>query len=304
MFRTRRVSVALLAAWLIGASFSAAAALAAGKADQREIRYPSGVVESQWQVKLAEDGRELRHGRFVRFHENGRAALEAWYRDDEPVGVWHWWDTSGNTLRSVEYEYGVATPLRGDALREPTYAFTLMNGRKTAEGLLKGEKPHGRWQFWHLNGTPQAEGEYLTGIPDGRWVYFFRDGQIERDAHFQLGILHGEFRESFENGQERRRGRIDQGLKTGRWRYWYADGALRAEGNYQNDRQDGEWRFWNERGTLIRRVMFRAGEFKEELEIPASERNRELVRITTEDDLLPVPILLDEKGELIRSQDP
>jgi antitoxin component YwqK of YwqJK toxin-antitoxin module len=270
---------------------------------KREIRTPNGLIESQWQVKVAEDGQEIRHGRFLRFHANGRPALEAYYRDGKPVGIWQWWDDSGNSLRSIEYEYGVAVPLRGEAITQPTYAFTTLAGRKTAEGLLKGDKPHGRWRFWNHNGRPRADGSYLSGIPDGNWSYYYEDGQIERSEYYDLGILNGEFRESHENGQERRRGLVDQGLKTGVWRYWYPDGRLRAEGAYVGDLQDGEWRYWDERGALSRRVRMQAGKAVEELEIPASERSHVQPTITTEEALLPPPLLIDELGNLIRQQD-
>jgi antitoxin component YwqK of YwqJK toxin-antitoxin module len=296
-------------AWLLGETLPALAlaAVVASAAEpalqKREIRSADGRIESQWQVKIGEEGQEIRHGRFLRLHPNGHPALEAWYRDGERVGVWNWWDEQGNLLRSTEFEYGVAVPLRGEALSRPTYAFTLLSGRKSAEGLLKGDRPHGRWQFWHINGQPRAEGDYLTGIPNGRWQYFYEDGQLERLAHYDLGILHGEFREAYPNGQERRRGRIDQGLKTGTWRFWYPDGRLRAEGAFQGDLQEGEWRYWDENGVLTRRVLYHAGTVVQDLEIPAGERSRIQPAITTEDDLLPPPILVDELGNLIRPEE-
>jgi antitoxin component YwqK of YwqJK toxin-antitoxin module len=293
--------LALLLSLLAGAP-APDPARAAENGQTREIRTPSGLL--RWEVRIAEDGRELRHGRFMRFHGNGAPALEGRYRDDEPAGIWNWWDESGNLLRTIEYEYGVAVPLRGDSLRQPTFAFTLLDGRKTAEGLLKGDKPHGRWQFWYLNGAWRAEGEYLSGIPHGRWTYYYPDGHLEREARYEMGVLHGEFREAYPNGQERRRGRIDQGLKVGTWRFWYPDGRLRAEGAWVGDREDGEWRFWDEQGVLIRRIIYRAGKAVQELEIPAEERSRAMARITTEDDLLPPPILVDEQGQIIRPREP
>jgi len=270
---------------------------------KREIRTPNGLIESQWQVKVAENGQDIRHGRFLRFHANGRPALEAYYRDGQAVGIWQWWDEGGYLLRTIEYEYGVAVPLRGDALVQPTYAFTTLAGRKTAEGLLKGDKPHGRWQFWNHTGNPRADGSYLSGIPDGNWTYYYEGGQIEHSEHYELGILNGEYRESYENGQERRRGQIDQGLKTGEWRYWYPDGRLRAQGAFVGDAQEGEWRFWDEQGVLSRRVRYRAGKAVEELDVPANERSRAVPVITTEEQQLPPPILFDELGNLIRQQD-
>jgi len=295
----RRIACALIAALIAWSAVAFSLRAAEPAPVMREIRNKDGAVESQWQVKRGEDGREHRHGRFMRFHDNGKPALEAWYRDDQATGIWTWWDRDGNLLRSVEYEYGVPVPLRGDSLQEPTYAFTQLNGRKTAEGLLKGEKPHGKWVFWHPDGNPKAEGEYLTGIPHGRWVYYFPGGQIERETRFVMGILHGELREAYPNGQERRRGRMDQGLKAGHWRYWYEDGRLRSEGDYLNDRLEGEWRFWNKEGALFRRILYRNGEPVEELDIPDDERSRATARITTETDIRAMPMLFDEHGEPI-----
>jgi hypothetical protein len=72
---------------------------------------------------------------------------------------------------------------------------------------------------------------------------------------------------------------------------------------FVGDAQEGEWRFWDEHGVLSRRVRFRAGKAAEELEIPANERSRVVPAITTEEQLLPPPILIDDLGNLIRQQD-
>ncbi len=288
---TRPIAICSMLLLLAGSSATGAA----DAMEQRELHHPDGSLRAQWAVRITEQGQELRHGRFVRYHPNGQPALVAWYQAGEPTGEWRWWDERGRFLRSVEHQFGDAIPKAGEAFTRPTIAFTRPDGRKTSEGLLKHDQPHGLWHFWYADGSPRAEGTYLTGVPDGRWIFFYPDGQIEREEHYQMGVLHGEFREGFPNGQEKRAGNLDQGLKDGEWRFWYPDGKLKALGTYTGDHQDGEWRFWDGEGRMTSRATYRAGRLLDRLEIlPEHESPPPIV--VTEDDLLPLPTLFDEDG--------
>lgn len=292
--------LALLALPLLAATMPGLAAAQTQPAREiwRESHAPDGRLEARWQVVIDADGRDVRHGVFWRYHPNGRAALRGHYSDGQPDGTWQWWTPEGHPLRTVRYEYGLPVVLRGQALDRPEVTFRRLDGRPTAEGLMKQDKPHGHWAFWYPDGTPRADGRYVTGIPHGRWVFYHRDGQVARELRYEMGVLHGEFREGYPNGQEKRAGRMEQGLKQGLWRYWHPNGALKAEGRYVGDLQDGEWRYWDEAGELQRRAAYRAGELLDVLEIPPELRPEPPI-VVTEDDLAPPPQLFDEFGRSI-----
>ena len=284
----------LVLAWALLPLFS----VAVHGAETHEVRYANGLLKARWESRTNDTGEVLRHGIFVRYHLNGNPAMEGWYRDNEPVGTWNWWDEAQFLLRSVRYEFGIPTPIYGEELTFPQTILYRPNGEKMAEGHLKGKSPHGVWHYWHEPDVLKARGEYMTGIPHGQWIHYYRNGQVEREEHFVMGLLNGEFRESYPNGQERRHGWMDQGLKTGPCRYWYPDGRLQSAGAYQYDLQDGDWVYWNKDGVMTAHVRYEAGKSVERLPLPEIERFREPFAPIL-DDLRPPPQLFDQQGGLI-----
>ena len=59
------------------------------------------------------------------------------------------------------------------------------NGRKKAEGILKGGKKHGYWMEWHPNGEPKHEGEYVEGKHHGLWLSYHENGSVEDEIEFK-----------------------------------------------------------------------------------------------------------------------
>ncbi|WP_313623354.1 hypothetical protein [Achromobacter sp.] len=85
-----------------------------------EIMYESGEVQYRYSRYLADDGsRWIRHGLFVAFHENGKAASEGHYQDCAEHGPW------------CDFH---------------------ANGKKAAEGLYDRGSEVGEWKFWNEDG--------------------------------------------------------------------------------------------------------------------------------------------------------
>ncbi|MBI3992494.1 MAG: hypothetical protein HY342_04410 [Candidatus Lambdaproteobacteria bacterium] len=287
---------------LRGAGLALALVLLAGwgataRADLRENRYPDGALMTQWEVRY-EAGEVFRDGEFRRYHPGGALALQAYYRHNEPVGVWTWFDAEGNVMRRVRHEQGRRVLLDNGEFLQPEHVFRDPAGRIKAEGIMKFDKPHGPWRFYFPDGSLQVKGAYVTGVADGLWITYQRNGQMIRRETYRLGILHGEFRRAFDNGLEAERGSYDEGLRSGLWRTWYANGQLETEGYFREDLREGEWRFYAQDGTLLRRTVYRVDTPINDLPLPKPAET--LAPIIPDPHALPfAPRLYDENGRRI-----
>jgi len=236
----------------------------------RENTYPGGATRTRWEVRTVE-GRVERHGPFVRFHANGRAALVGQYARDGRVGTWFWYDEEGNLIRKVAYRGEDSRELAGKELASPTTRFRNPAKVTVAEGQLKYDRPHGPWVYRYNNGTPKAEGAFLSGIPHGRWTFYHPSGQVSRVTEYDHGVPDGRFLTAYPNGQEQEEGHMDQGLKEGTWRTWYDNGQKSSEGAYAEDLREGEWRFWDRQGRLTTHARYRGGVKAEDIPLPSVE---------------------------------
>ena len=272
-------------------------------ADVRLLYYPDDKLKARVSTRVNRKGEILRHGGFQRFHPNGRIALQGKYHDNEPVGIWSWWNEDGHLIRRVRYDGRFQEVLVGKQLEDPDTTFSNTAGRKVAQGRMKFDKGHGAWSYWFDDGSPKASGKFVTGIPDGRWVLYYPNGQLKSIEEYRLGILHGVFMKAHPNGQEKVEGRLEHGMKIGRWRHWYANGQLRSRGAYENDLEEGEWRFWDKGGTLTKRLAYQAGRPVRELALPTKPPKREPVIPYADQERLTLPRLYDDAGRKIVRQD-
>ena len=265
---------------------------------QREVRverYADGSPRTRWEIRLSEDGTALRHGRFQRFHANGRLALEALYKDNKPVGNWSWWNELGGLIRQVQHKESFTDLLRGKELESGISIIRTPVGLKLAEGKLKGTAPHGHWQYYYLDGSLRAEGTFISGIPDGAWRHFYESGQLARRETYALGILHGPFLETHSSGQPRIEGQYDQGLKTGRWKAWAPNGQILSDGGYVEDSRHGVWREWDATGLMLSRALYASGKVVRVLSLENQARREAALEAPRAE----LPRLFDNNGTQI-----
>ena len=230
--------------------------------------YPDGALRTEWQVRTGEKGELIRHGPLVRYHPNGKPSLRAFYRDDQPVGLWQWFDEEGRLYRKAMQDGDFEQIVKGRELEDPLTVYRNQKGDVLAKGLLKYDKAHGPWQYYYPGGQLKAKGSFVRGIPDSRWHHEYPSGQISRIEEFRLGTPHGEYMEAYPNGQERIEGRFNQGLREGLWRTWFENGQLESSGVYREDLQEGEWRMWDQMGRMVGHVRYRHGQPVEQLPLP------------------------------------
>lgn len=244
--------------------------------ESRRNNYPDGAARTVWGVVIDAEGKTFRHGRFTRYHANGRTAVQGLYRMNHAVGVWTWFDENGQLLRRVRQMGDYEDVLAGKGWENPHTVYRSVEGRKVAEGIIKQGRPHGEWRYYYKFGGLRALGSFVGGTHDGRWVFYFANGQVERREEYHIGVLHGHYMRGYRNGQESVEGRMEQGLRVGPWRHWFENGQLEAAGDYVEDQRHGRWRFYDEWGNLVRDLRYSHGQVAEEIALP-QPKTRELV---------------------------
>jgi antitoxin component YwqK of YwqJK toxin-antitoxin module len=117
--------------------------------------------EGTMRVDLMEvEGKEVRHGPWTAWHENGVKQYEGEYQNDKPVGLHTWW-----------------------------YA----NGQKQISGHFVGGRETGRWTWWHDNGFKSIEGEFIEGKREGHWTAWHRTGQKSQSGKYAAGKKTGQW---------------------------------------------------------------------------------------------------------------
>lgn len=190
--------------WRLVPSFALPLLLCAARADEAELRCPSGTVLRQAGNEFAcetpdgvgegpfwekfEDGSLRIHGtnrngkaegRWRAWHRSGERSIEASYRDGELVGSFETWDAQGRRL----------------------YA-----GTHDAQGEM-----HGVWKRWWPSGEVRA-----------RW-------------EMRHGVAHGDVEAWWEDGGRKLEGSREEGRREGRWIWWDEHGDEIARCRYERD---------------------------------------------------------------------
>lgn len=150
-------------------------------------------------------------------------------------------------------------------------------GRKTAEGSVRGEVRHGTWTEWDGDGGVVSRGDYVDGVKQGEWLETsyddaigewvrsrgeYRDGTrsglwqvraatgwLVREEELRDGALDGVRRTFHRNGKLAEEGRWRGNVAVGRWTTYHEDGSKESEGDKEDGRPRGVWRYWNRDGS-------------------------------------------------------
>jgi antitoxin component YwqK of YwqJK toxin-antitoxin module len=217
---------------------------------------PEGAVK---QVEHYNVGRL--HGERLTYHPNGQLAERTHFKGGRREGAHETWYGTGN--KHVEATY-VADQLDG------RYTLYHPNGRKEAEGqYVKGRK-EGTWVHFLADGKPHVtrvhkEGRLTTERRDNGTFTEFWDGErVRSETTWKNGKREGPFTEYHNNGQwVLRKVPADPVTGAPAFEERVLQGQTKArEGTYVNDLLEGEVREYDDKGKLVRKRTFVAGQEK------------------------------------------
>ena len=176
------------------------------KRETKTTRYPNGNIKSE--ITYKSEYSNVKNGKALYYHENGKIERKENYKDDERNGEWIWYYEDGNIEAKGTYnKYG--KPYNG------TFISYNLFGKK-------------------------YKGTYKNGKLDGEWIYYDENDNIEVKETYKNGNRDGETRFSYyENGNIKLKETYNKDYKKDGewiWYYEYEDGNIEAKGIFK----DGE----------------------------------------------------------------
>lgn len=90
--------------------------------------------------------KDVKHGQFTYFAENGQKISEGVYAWNKADGAWNYWNDKGKV---------------------------------TAKGYFKQGVKHGKWTYWNAEGRITVEANFKNNELDGEWYRFFPNGKMK-----------------------------------------------------------------------------------------------------------------------------
>ena len=118
-----------------------------------EEHWPNGQLRLRKQVLTLEDGSVVDHGRFERWHDNGKKEYEAVFIKGKKEGT------------TTRYH---------------------KSGRKATEQEYRNGKRHGRSVTWNDSGTMVKEENWKDGKPHGTWT-IWEEGKVKWSHTYDHG---------------------------------------------------------------------------------------------------------------------
>jgi len=235
------------------------------------MRYERGQIMEE----IDEDLKELLDMKST-YDENGRIIFTGGYKEDVPVGIHRFYDTTG----AVENAY-----LYNDLGQRMSEGIIDEQGRKRgawidfytagevrAKGLYQNNQRSGAWTFYYRTGEIEQKGRFERGRYQGLWTWYFPNGNVWREERYFNGREDGEFIEYdqigniltkgdyisgeregewiYKVGDHQERGNYVIGLREGIWKYYFIDGKVKYEGSYSQGNPDKRHKYYYPTGVL------------------------------------------------------
>ncbi len=139
---------------------------------------PNG--RAAWCVLSLPDGRTVKDGPALEWHENGAIAASGAWADDLQTGEWIRYFPTGTPESRGTYVAGK---------KDGVFTTFAPGGEKVAEGPFVNGAEHGAWTFWNTETLVRTEGAYVLGDRDGVWRDYTPEGKATRERVYRDGRL-------------------------------------------------------------------------------------------------------------------
>lgn len=244
------------------------------------LRYERGAVIEE----IDEEAKEIIDFRRT-YDEQGRIIFSGGYREETPIGIHRFFDTTGVVINAFIYnERGVKISegiVDEQGRRRGEWKDFYISGELRARGHYSNSRKSGDWIYYFKNGSIEQKGGFLNGRFDGDWVWYYDTGEIWREETYFNGSEDGyavEYSRSgdiiaagnYINGEKdgewihvvgdhKEVGKYISGLREGKWIYYYEDGSKKFEGNYIGGLPDGKQFYYYKNGTIQEEQYYRLG---------------------------------------------
>ncbi len=169
----------------------------------------------------------VQHGSFIKYHSNGKKAVqEIYFHGYRVSNITEWFENGA--MKST--------------------------GEKASSGY--GELI-GIWTYYYENGGIREIGSYENGERSGIWEEYYESGKKKSEMSYDKGEFHGIAKEYDEEGFLKYEMQYEHDEATGVYKEFYASGKLLTEGNYNNLQKTGEWKGYFENGGVSYQMIYK-----------------------------------------------
>ncbi len=195
------------------------------------------------------------------FDEKGRLVFNGGYKDNIPVGIHRFYDTTGAVENAYLYnELGqkISEGIIDEQGRKiGSWIDYYTTGEIRAEGTFQNNQRSGAWTFFYQSGSIEQKGRFERGRYQGTWNWYYRNGNTWREERYFNGREDGEFVEYDRSGNILTKGEYISGEKEGEWIYQVGDHEER--GNYLIGLREGIWKYYFNNGKLKYEGLYSQG---------------------------------------------
>jgi antitoxin component YwqK of YwqJK toxin-antitoxin module len=238
--------------------------LAGNYFNHRKAYFPDGSVLYDYEML-----NDLRHGKYLYNHPNGKLFIRGQNEDGEKTGLWETYHMNGKLSSVGRYFEGQ---------EDSVWTFYHDNGLISSRGPWKAGEKHGAFVYYNEEGNPVLEKRYvhdelvsyrsLTGTTPGEWVTFtgtqkievtYPDGKPAWYQEYKDGRSHGVQREYNSKGVVYEESRFLHGERDGDQKLFYPNGKLKLLEQFKENDAHGAEEYYDENGALVYSAQYRFG---------------------------------------------
>ncbi len=197
------------------------------------------------------DDQGQKQGLWSAKHSNGKLRYKGEFKDNEPVGLFTYFDVHGNLNAEINN--------RGDSA---DVTFFHLNKKMMAEGKYYQQQRSGVWKFYDIEEDISSQKYYVKGKENGPARVYYKDGRISRDCSYRNGVKHGQLTDYFPEGKTKFEAVFVDGNPDGKIKHFHTSGGVKIIGYYKIAVQEGTWTYFAPDGKVERYEVYRNGFLK------------------------------------------
>ncbi len=219
------------------------------------------------------DGQGRKQGKWVeKWPKSTIKKYEGNFKDDKPVGVFHFWYEGGKQQAIMKYTG-----------KDVAYVqfYHESGGEVMAQGKYINKKKDSTWVYYDQRGRLSYIENYKNGKLHGeKTIYYvdanvtntgvtFKEGVVMQKSHYRDGLMHGDFEQFYTTGKKKAVGKYVDGNKEGGFTYYYSNGRIEKSEHYKYSVLHGAVVLFDKNGVEKGKIYYREGRLMEGKELDA-----------------------------------
>ena len=210
-----------------------------------------------------------KHGKWKKFHENGKTKWEGTYKHGKLNGKIKEYNLNGGIKNIESYS-------NGNLLEEKAPILFKLNKKinddgSIIEGMIINNKKEGTFRLYDNKGNLSICNNYKnnikisSGLVDslnlkiGEWEYYYENGNIKAKGNYVKDLQDGFWIYYFSNQKEQQKGKYILGDPEDKWLWWYINGNIHRKETFIKGKESGEIIEFDTIGNVITKGLYLNG---------------------------------------------